>query len=900
MPGGATTPLRSRTGLNRGPEARIRWQASSGAWLLVLCTLLAYFPSLSGQFVWDDDSWTTNIVPLLRDVSGLRAMWCQLTALQQYFPLTGTTFWIDYHLWGFWTLPYHVENVLLHTLAALLTWRLLVRLKFPGAWLVAAIFALHPVMVESAAWITERKNVLSLSLYLGSLLAYGRFTGFWAENSSQDTSPQCSGFKSAPGRSSERATVKAYSGAYGLALLLFVAAMLAKTTAVSLPPTLLLLCWWKRGRLRWREDVLPTLPFFAFAFALGCVTSWVERHHVGTGGPEWAIPFPARCLIAGRALWFYGAKLLCPANLCFVYPRWQLNTSSLAQWLFPAGAFALVLALWVVRKRVGRGPVTALLFFLGSLSPLLGFINGYFMRYSFVCDHWTYLPSLGLIALAVGLLQKAASTFNRPRLVPIVAVVLLPVLGGLTWRQSGMYRNMETLWRTTLARNPGATMAQISLGNLLYQQGRSEEAVPCFEKALALQPGSADAHSNLGAALLNLGRVDEAIGHLRRALEIQPTAVNAHNNLGNALLQKGQLPEALTEFQRAVELAPGIAGAHYNLGTALLQAGKTQDAVAALQRELELQPDRAEVSAQLGQALLQDGRLDEAIASLLKAVAWQPGLASAHYHLGNALLQKGALEEAHAQFQIALQLQPALAPAHLGLGNVLLRKGMVTEAEAQFQEALKIHPGLAEAYFDLAAVQLQQGHLEPAVVEFQKALAIEPNFAAARNNLGSVLLSLGRIDQAITELRQALKLQPNLAEAHNNLANAFFRKGQPKEAVAEYEAARAIQPGNPQLLNNLAWALATCPEASVRNGTRAVELARRADQLAGGSNPQILGTLAAAWAEAGKFPEAVTTARRALALATAQTNAPQVEALRARLALYQAGQPFRDQELKSR
>jgi tetratricopeptide (TPR) repeat protein len=899
-----------------------------GAGLLVVYTVLAYGPALHGKFVWDDDSWTTTIVHLLRDFSGLCAMWTNLTALQQYFPLTGTTFWIDYHLWGFWTLPYHIENVLLHALAALLAWKLLVRLKFPGAWLVASIFALHPVMVESAGWVTERKNVLSLALYLGALLAYGRFTAFWEDgvwlfqNRKRTPHPDplpLEGerenrleFRERPRQRAQtplsRAAKSASSGTkssspwgvYLFALFLFMGAMLAKTTAFSLPPVLLLLAWWKRGRLRWREEILATVPFFGVAIALGLVTSWVERHHVGTGGPEWAISFPERCLIAGRALWFYTGKLLWPTNLCFVYPRWSLDTHSLAQWLFPISAVLVVLTLWLGRSHIGRGPVTAVLFFVGTLSPLLGFVNGYFMRYSFVCDHWAYLSHLGLITLAVGLLVRAASRLARPRLLPILAMVLLPILAALTWQQSHMYRDMETLWRTTLAKNPNATMAQINLGNLLYQQGRPNEAIVHFEKALELQPTSVDAHSNLGAALLNLGRVDEAIAHLRRAVEIQPTAVNAHNNLGNALLQKSQVNEALIEFQRAVELAPGVAGAQYNLGTALLQAGRARDAVAPLQAELKLQPNSAEVCASLGEAMLQAGQVDAAIEPLKKAIELKPGLASAHHNLGNALFQKGLLDEADGQFRLALQFQPTLAPALIGRGNVFLRKGSLDDAEAQFQQALKIRSDLAEAHFNLAGIQLHKGNTEAAAAEFEKALAIQPNFAPAQNNLGTVLLSLGRVDEAISHLNQALKLRPDFPEAHNNLANAYFRTGRPREAVAEYEAALALQTANPQLLNNLAWALATCPEDSVRNGARAVELARQANELTGHNNPQVLGTLAAAWAETGNFPKASETGRLALELATAQTNSLQIDALRTRLALYQNKKPFRDQELRGR
>jgi tetratricopeptide (TPR) repeat protein len=899
-----------------------------GAGLLVICTLLAYSPALHGQFVWDDDSWTTAIVHLLRDFWGLCAMWTNLTALQQYFPLSGTTFWIDYHLWGFCTLPYHIENVLLHALAALLAWKLLVRLKFPGAWLVASIFALHPVMVESVGWITERKNVLSLALYLGALSTYGRVTGFWETDFALLRDPKRTSHPgplplegerenrrkfrehprqqahTVPSQAAEAASSdtrgSSFGGVYLFALFQFTAAMLAKTTAFSLPPVLLLLAWWKRGRLRWRKEILPTLPFFGVAIGLGWVTSWVERHHVGTGGPEWAISFPERCLIAGRALWFYLGKLLWPANLCFVYPRWQLDTHSLAQWLFPISAVLVVLALWLWRSRIGRGPLAAVLFFVGTLSPLLGFINGYFMRYSFVCDHWAYLSNLGLITLAVGLLVRAASKLATPRLLPILAMVLLPILAALTWQQSHMYRDMETLWRTTLAKNPNATMAQINLGNLLYQQGRPNKAIVHFEKALELQPSSVDAHSNLGAALLNLGRVDEAIAHLRRAVEIQPTAANAHNNLGNALLQKGQVNEALIEFQRAVELAPGVAGAHYNLGTALLQAGRVREAIAPLQAELKLQPNSAEVRASLGEALLQVGQVEAAIEPLQKAIELKPGLASAHHNLGNALFQKGLLDEADGQFRLALQLQPTLAPALIGRGNVLLRKGSLDDAEAQFQQALKIRPDLAEAHFNLAGIQLQKENTEAAATEFEKALAIQPSFAPAQNNLGTVLLSLGRVDEAISHLNQALKLRPDFAEAHNNLANAYFRMGRPKEAVAEYEAALALQTANPQLLNNLAWALATCPEDSVRNGARAVELARQANELTGDKNPRVLGTLAAALAESGNFLKAVETAQRALELATAKTNSVQIEALRTRLALYQDKRPFRDQELRAR
>ena len=276
--------------------------------LIVLLVFLAYLPALRGGFIWDDDSWTTRIIGLLRDTSGLRLIWFQPTALQQYYPLSGTTFWLDYQLWKFWTTPYHVENVLLHALAALLFWRLLLRLQVPGAWLASALFALHPVMVESVAWITERKNVLSLVFYLGALLAYLRYAqgvtgGGWrvASGPPSSDSGAASGLYASRFTGYSTLDTRQPSLFYALAFVLFLGALLAKTTTFSLPAVILLIGWWKRGQIRWRADVLPTLPFFALALGLCAVTAWLERYHVGAQGSDFVLTFPQRCLVAGRS-----------------------------------------------------------------------------------------------------------------------------------------------------------------------------------------------------------------------------------------------------------------------------------------------------------------------------------------------------------------------------------------------------------------------------------------------------------------------------------------------------------------------------------------------------------------------------------------------------------------------
>lgn len=512
-----------------------------GAAVIVLLATLAYLPAMSGKFVWDDNSWTTGILPLLENGSGLWRMWFEPTALQQYYPLAGTTFWMDYHLWGFQPLPYHVENLSLHLLSVLFFWELLRRLKVPGAWLAAAIFAVHPVMVESVAWITERKNVLSLALYLGALLAYFRFARFWVENEKV--------------RSGRRDWL-----AYALAVGLFLGAMLAKSTAFSLPAVILLITWWKRGRVCWR-DVWPTLPIFACSIGLCLQTSWLEKNHVGASGSEWALSFSERWLIAGRVFWFYLGKLIWPGNLCFIYPRWRIDIASWWQWLFPLSAVGTLAGLFLARGRIGRGPIMAALFYVGTLFPSLGFMNAYFMRFSFVCDHWTYLSSLGIFALAGALIARAAQYLHIGRARMGFCAAILCALAVLTWRQCGVYADIDTLWRDTIARNPDAWMAHYNLGFRLQLAGKTTEAREQYEQTLQIKPDCQEAENNLAWLLATLPRANG--GDPVRAVALAESAcqltgksdANCLDTLAVAYASDGRFSDAAVTGQEAITLA---------------------------------------------------------------------------------------------------------------------------------------------------------------------------------------------------------------------------------------------------------------------------------------------------------------------------------------------------------
>jgi tetratricopeptide (TPR) repeat protein len=724
------------------------------AFLLIAAVFLVYQPVWHGKPLWDDDAHLTP--PRLSSAHGLERIWIEPGATQQYYPLVFSMFWVEYKLWGDTTLGYHLVNILLHAFSALLLWKILRRLQVPGAYLAAAIFALHPVCVESVAWISEIKNTLSGALYLGAALVYLRFD--------------------------QTRNGKFYLVALGLFLL----GLMAKTVIATLPAALLVVFWWQRGKLSWKQDVLPLLPFFVVGMGAGLFTAWVEWKYVGAGHVRYDFSIIGRLLIAGRVIWFYLGKLVWPVDLIFIYPRWHVSQTVWWQYLFPVAALLMTVVLWLVSRR-NRAPLAAWLFFVGTLFPALGFFNVFPFRYSFVADHFQYLAILGPIALAAaGITILFRSLVNQRRLVePIACGTLLLVLGVLSWRQSGMYTDIETLWRTTIAKNPNAFLAHNNLGNMLVSQGKTAEAIAQFQSAIEIKPDYAEAHYNLGLAFDRQGKPDEAIQQYEKALEINPDFAAAHNNLGTALLNQGRLKEASEQYHQAVNKDPALAEAHGNLGFLLSKQGRTAEAIKEYKKAIELNPKRAEFYSNLGNVLASQGRTSEAIDQLLRALEIEPDNAKVRYNLGNMLFARGQWRGAVEQYQQALKQMPDSVHAHYQLGLALQ---CLSESAA-------------------------------AIAEFNKVLELDPNHVTAQNDL--------------------------------------------------------------------AWILATSPDASLRDGPKAVELAQRAVKLSAGRSPQILDTLAAAYAEAGRFPDAVATARRALDLSTAQNNKALTEYIQNQLKLFE-------------
>jgi tetratricopeptide (TPR) repeat protein len=568
--------------------------------LLAVVTMLAYHPAWHGGVLWDDDAHIGG--PELRTLDGLRRIWFVPRTTQQYYPLLHTSYWLQQKLWGDSITGYHIVNLLLHIGCVVLVLRIVRFLRIPGAELAATIFALHPVNVETVAWIAERKNTLSGVFALAATLWYLRFD----ENRSRRS--------------------------YALALGLFLLGLLSKTAIVTLPLALLVIFWWKRGAISWRHDVVPLIPFFFFSAAAGLMTRWVEYGNIGYRARMLDLSLLDRCLIAGRAFWFYLWKLLWPSNLMFVYPRWEISAAVPWQYIFPLAVLVLLGILWSLR-RWSRTPLAGVLVYMVLLLPSLGFANIYFFLYSFVADHWQYLACLGIITpCASGIVLLATRLKSGYAwLEPGVTLVIGGVLFLLTWQQSRMYNNAETLYRTTIAHNPACWLAYDQLVDILYQANRIPEAMNLFKDELRIKP--AVAHYSLGNALLRKGRTSEAIDQFTEALRINPDYAEAHNNLGYALLVTGRTSAAIEQCKEALRIDPTYAHAHNNLGNALAQTGRASEAIDHYKQTLRMNPNSADAHSNLGAALAQMGRISEAIEELKAAVRINPNNIDARNNL---------------------------------------------------------------------------------------------------------------------------------------------------------------------------------------------------------------------------------------------------------------------------
>lgn len=641
---------------------------------------LCYLPAmLWGGFVWDDSIWLQSRA--VTEWSGLGDIWAWPSRIYKevhYWPLTYMTFWLEHKIWGLEPAGYHVVNVLLHLLNTLLVWRLLLRLAVPGAWVVAAVFAVHPLHVESVAWIIERKDVLSGFCYLAAVLVWLRFLE-----------------KPRPWR-------------YGLALLLFAAGLLSKSIVVTLPAALLILQWWKNNGITVRA-LRRVAPFFLTAL----IITTLDLLSYGSRYASLDHSLPERMLIASRALWFYAGKLVWPTDLAIVYPRWYISLGDPWAWLYLAGAAALAATLWFTRHKIGRGPLAGALFFAVTLSPVLGFVNFGYMLYSFVADRFQYLAGIGVMAVLVGAAAHGAgrlpSRFKSGA--TGLMVVVLALLGTMTWRQTGVYRDKIAFFSHVVALNPQARSAHLNLSLALTRAGRPEEALAAARKAVEKRPGYVKALGLLGATLVHKGNFVEAEEVLRRALEIDPGDKSGRREMANLLRVQERREEALEAYRGLLEIDPNYALAHSYIGDLLVQLQRYEEAVEPLSKALSL---------------------------IMSAPSVTPDL-------------------------------PTAQSIHVLLGTALRELGRTRAAEAHFRQALQLEPRNMDALEQVAAAEFRRRRYREALELYRTQLEIDPGKAATHVNVGAALFYLDRAEEAIRSLERALELDPALETARENL-----------------------------------------------------------------------------------------------------------------------------------
>jgi tetratricopeptide (TPR) repeat protein len=774
--------------------------------LLAILVALAFGQTVRSEFVHYDDYYyvgnNSHVTGGLTLPAVARAFTYKEGGL--WTPLVTISHMLDWQLYGANAGGHHLTNVLLHLASTILLF-LILRQMTGALWrcaFVAAAFAIHPLHVESVAWIAERKDVLSGFFFMLALGAYLRYV----------EQPES-------------------MARYLAVVLLSAMGLMCKPMLVTLPFVLLLLDYWPLRRLfqpspsetdpgkrRFlnRRAILEKVPLLALSAGVCAVTMLGPRLPSSIDLPP--VPFWVRMGEAPASFVIYLGQMIWPAGLAVIYTRYE---ESLPWW--PAALALLgVLTLGIFRLR-RKYPYLWMgwLWNLVMLAPVSGIVQ--ISRHT-RADHYNYLPQIGLyIGLTWAVADWSARWRHRRVVLGVAAGVIVIALLIAAWRQTSYWHDDIALWTHTL----GSTT------------------------------DNAAAHNQLGNALVLKGRIEEGIAHFREALRINPTFATAHYSLGGALIRLGRIGEGIAEFRES----------------------------------LRLDPARPEVHCNLGLTLLGEGRTDEAIAEFREALRINPAYALGHNDLGLALFRQGRADQGVAEFREALNLDPALAEPHCNLGNALLEQGRTEEGIAQLRQALRINPAYERAAYSLGKTLLDQGQTEEGIAELRQASRINPADAHLHNTLGIALYQQGQVEEGTSEFREAVSSDPAYSEAHNNLAKALLEQGRTGEAISEAQKAAGLQPANPIFQKNLAWMLATAQPISLRDGARALQLALKASQSGGGNDPDILRTLAAAYAEEGRYHDAIQAAQTAL---QAARTAELAETLRRDIKLYESGRPLPD------
>jgi len=779
-----------------------RFPAWLPAMLLALAIIVLYWPATHHDFInYDDDIYVTSNVHVQNGLTLESIQWAFLNPVSaNWHPLTMLSHMLDCQIFGLHAWGHHLINVLLHAANTALVF-LLFRRMTGAVWrslILAALFGLHPLRVESVAWVAERKDVLSGFFGFLSLLFYARYAQ-GVESGIQN-----------PESRIQKVEVSHISFSYWLSLLFLAFGLMSKAMLVTWPFVMMLLDYWPLKRISsfrfpisgLKPLLLEKIPFFALATAASVITFVVQKNG---GAVKTVENFPPGERVGNALVSYcrYLGKTFWPTDLAVFYPHprhWPV-----AEVLLAGVLLAGISVLFFMKRRQHPFLLVGWLWFIGTLVPVIGLVQ---VGEQAMADRYTYIPSLGLLIVSIwGVCELTRRWRYRVMALSATGVAAILLCFALTREQLGYWQDSETLFREALAVTENNHLAHCALGTVLLNKSQLDEAISRFHEAIRLKPDYAEAYNNLGIALGRKGQMDEAVSQFQEAIRLRPDDPRAHYNLGNALFTKGQIDEAISQYEEAIRLKPDHVDAHNSLGIALGRKGQMDDAISQFREAIHLKPDDAEAHFNLGTGFLNKGRTDDAISQFREAISLKSDYADARNNLGTALLNKGQTDEAIGQYQEAIRLKPDFVEAHISLGTALKEKGQIDEAIGQYEEAVRLKPDFADVHNDLGIALKEKGQIDEAIGQYEEAIRLKPDFADAHNNLGNAFLKKGRIDEAISQFQGAIRLKPDFADAHNNLGAALARNGRMDEAISQFREAVRLKPDYTDAQNNLAKAL---------------------------------------------------------------------------------------------
>jgi Flp pilus assembly protein TadD len=715
--------------------------------VLITVTLAVFWQVATHEFVnIDDQYYVVNNPHVQEGITSESVVWASTSYFAGvWMPLSWLSFMLDFELYGLNPGGYHVTNLFLH-LANILLLFLVLKKATGEVWqsgFVAALFALHPLHVESVAWIAERKDVLSTFFWMLTMWAYLLYV-------------KRPGF-----------------ARYLLIVITFALGLMAKPMLVTLPFVLLLLDYWPLERLESGRSLLRLVLEKTLLFvlsAISCLVTIMVQRKGGALAPFDDFPLSTTIPNALVSYVSYLGKMIWPQKLAVFYPH---PGSSLPMWQAAGAGLLLVcisvVALWSAK----RWSYLAMgwLWYLGTLVPVIGLVQtgGHSMA-----DRFTYIPLIGLfIMVAWGVPDLLAKWRYRQAIIAVATGLLLATLIIVTRAQLQHWKNSVTLFQHTLKVTSKNTIAHNNLGTALLEQGKMQEAIFHYNKAMELKPNSPKIHSNLGNALAEQGKIREAIFYHNKAMELDPNSPRIRGNLGVALARQGRLDEAIIQFEKALGLKPDYAEAHNNLGNTLVRQGRVQEAISHYSEAVRIEPDYAGAHYNLGNTLTLQGNFDDAIFHYSRALEIRDDYPEAHDKLGAALAEQGRIPEAIVHYQAALRTAPDSAQTHNNLGVAYFSMGQLNKAISHYLTAIELDPTFGKAHNNLGNALARQGKLDEAIVHYYRALEVRANYPEAHNNLGAALAQQGKMDEAIAQFEKALRLKPDYAQARKNLELAL-------------------------------------------------------------------------------------------------------------------------------